>query len=102
KTVNWGDLLDAYLSVDSGSPGENEAFLNLETGEFLYRSASGDDLDELPSDIDDAPEKYLQIPDKREFDLGKRLAIRFVREFLPADIGRAEIIFSARGAYGRF
>jgi RimJ/RimL family protein N-acetyltransferase len=101
-TVSWDDLTDAYLFVDSGSPGENEAFLNLETGEPFYRSALLGDDDELPEDIDDEPEKYLPVPDKRELNLGKRLALQFVAEFLPADLGRAENIFSRRGAYGRF
>ena len=101
-SVDWNNLLDAYSYVDSGSPGENEAFLNLETGESFYRSAFGGDLDELPEDIDDEFEKYLGVPDKRELNLGKRLVFQFVEEFLPDDLDRVERIFGRRGAYGRF
>ena len=101
-TVNWNDLLNAYLFVEAGSPGGNEAFLNLETGELIYRSAFGDNFDEIPEDLDEAPEKYLSVPDKRELNLGKWLALLFVEEFLPADLDQARRIFARRGAYRRF
>jgi hypothetical protein len=58
-------------------------------------------LDELPDDIDDS-DKYIQIPDKRELELGKPLALNFAREFLPDDVGYVEQIFRRRGAYARF
>jgi hypothetical protein len=43
------------------------------------------------------PEKYLRVPDKRELNLGKSLALQFVAEFLPRDLDRAERIFGRRG-----
>jgi hypothetical protein len=55
----------------------------------------------LPDDIDDS-EKFLQIPDKRELDLGKPLALDFAREFLPDDFDEVRQFFSRRGAYARF
>jgi len=39
--------------------------------------------DALPDDIE-GDKKYIAIPDKRELDLGKPLALDFAREFLPA------------------
>jgi hypothetical protein len=56
-----------------------------------------DDLDELPDDIDDS-EKYVQIPNKRELDLGKPLVLNFARQFLPDDFDEVRQIFSSRGA----
>ena len=56
----------------------------------------------MPEDLDDAPEKYLKVPDKRELNLGKRLVFQFVEEFLPNDLDRVDRIFGRRGAYGRF
>jgi hypothetical protein len=58
-------------------------------------------LDELPDDIDDE-EKYVQIPDKRELDLGKPLVFDFVGQFLPDDFDEVRRIFSRKGAYARF
>ena len=62
---------------------------------------TSDDLDELPDDVGDS-EKYLQIPDKRELDLGKPLALDFARQFLPNDFDEVRQLFSKRGAYARF
>ena len=61
----------------------------------------GDGLDSLPDDIDDG-EKFLPIPDKRELDLGKPLALNFARQFLPGDFDEVRQFFSRRGAYARF
>jgi hypothetical protein len=55
----------------------------------------------LPDDIDDN-EKFLQIPDKRELDLGRPLALDFAREFLPDDFDDVRQFFSRKGAYARF
>ena len=60
-----------------------------------------DDLDSVPDDIDDS-EKFLPIPDKRELDLGKPLALDFARQFLPGDFDEVRQFFSRRGAYARF
>jgi hypothetical protein len=54
----------------------------------------------LPYDIGD--EKYISIPDKRELDLGKSLALDFAREFLPDDYDEVRQFFSRRGAYRRY
>jgi hypothetical protein len=55
----------------------------------------------VPDDIGDS-EKFLQIPDKRELDLGKPLPLDFARQFLPADFDDVLQFFSRRGAYARF
>jgi hypothetical protein len=53
-------------------------------------------LVELPDDTGDS-EKFLQIPDKRELDLGKPLALDFARQFLPGDFDDFDNV-SAEGA----
>jgi hypothetical protein len=55
----------------------------------------------LPDDIGDS-EKFLQIPGKRELDLGKSLSLDFARQFLPADFDNVRQFFNRRGAYARF
>ena len=57
--------------VSADSTGEHQAFLCRPSGKvYWYLEYSDDQLSELPDDIDDG-EKYVQIPDKRELDLGK-------------------------------
>jgi len=80
--------------------GENEAYLDRQSGKIYWHSEFGDNEEELPNDIDD--EKYISIPDKRELDLGKSLALDFAREFLPDDYDEVRHIFSRRGAYRRY
>jgi hypothetical protein len=80
--------------VSSGGMGENEAYLDRQSGKIYWHSEFGDNDEELPDDIDD--EKYTAIPDKRELDLGKPLVLDFAREFLPEDYDEVRRIFSRR------
>jgi hypothetical protein len=79
--VSFSDLQFAFEFVSSGGIGENEAYLDRQSGKIYWHSEFGDNDEELPHDIDN--EKYIAIPDKRELDLGKPLVMDFVREFLP-------------------
>ena len=98
--VSFSDLQCAFEFVSSGGMGENEAYLDRQSGKIYWHSEFGDDDEELPDDIDD--EKYIPIPDKRELDLGKPLVLDFAREFLSDDYDELRHIFSRRGAYRRF
>ena len=73
--------------------GEHQAFACKQSGKVYWRSELSDDLDELPDDIGGS-EKFLQIPDKRELDLGKPLALDFARRFLPGDLDDVRRCFS--------
>ena len=99
-TVSFSDLQVAFEFVSSAGMGENEAYLDRQSGKIYWHSEFGDNDEELPDDIDD--EKYTAIPDKRELDLGKPLILDFAREFLPDDCDEVRRIFSRRGAYRRF
>jgi hypothetical protein len=98
--VSFSDLQCAFEFVSSAGIGENEAYLDRQSGKIYWHSEFGDNDEELPDDIDD--EKYTAIPDKRELDLGKPLVLDFAREFLPDDYDEVRRIFSRRGAYRRF
>jgi hypothetical protein len=78
--VSFSDLQLAFEFVSSGGMGENEAYLDRQSGKIYWHSEFGDNDEELPDDIDD--KKYILIPDKRELDLGKPLVLDFAREFL--------------------
>src|SRR5215813_5330617 len=79
--VSFSDLQLAFEFVSSGGMGENEAYLDRQSGKIYWHSEFGDNQEELPDHIDDA--KYISIPDKRELDLGKPLVLDFARQFLP-------------------
>jgi len=98
--ISFTDLQNAFLFVIFGAPGENEAYLDRQSGKIYCHSYFGDNDEELPDDIDD--EKYIAIPDKRELDLGKLLVLDFVSQFLPDDYDEVSRVFSRRGAYGRY
>ena len=98
--VSFSDLQLAFEFVSSGGMGENEAYLDRQSGKIYWHSGFGDNDEELPDDIDD--EKYIAIPDKKELDLGKPLVLDFAREFLPDDYDEVRHIFSRRGAYRRY
>jgi hypothetical protein len=99
--VSFRDIQDAFDFVSVGGGYEHQAFLCKETGKIYYQSEFADDLDELPDDIGDS-DKFLQIPDKRELDLGKSLALDFAREFLAHDLNDVRQFFGKKGAYARF
>jgi Uncharacterised protein family (UPF0158) len=99
--VRFQDILDAVEAVSSGHLGENNAWLCKQSGRIYWQFGNDDEPEELPDDIDDG-EKYIQIPDKRELELGKPLALAFASEFLPEDFDKVRQIFSRRGAYARF
>ncbi|RWJ00148.1 hypothetical protein [Mesorhizobium sp.] len=98
--VSFKDILLAFEFVSSGGM-EHQACLCKQSGTFYWHSELAGDLDELPDDIDDS-DKYVQIPDKKELDLGKPLVLDFARQFLQDDVGDVQEIFSKRGAYARF
>jgi hypothetical protein len=71
--VSFSDLRLAFEFVSSGGIGENEAYLDRQSGKIYWHSKFRDNDEELPDDIDD--EKYISITDKKELDLGKPLVL---------------------------
>jgi hypothetical protein len=97
------DLVDAYEWRSSDHEGSRSAQANRLTGEV--RLIPGDfDVDfdeELPDDVDDDA-TWASVPDERDLDLGRRLAMRYAEERLPDDLDRVGQYFSRQGAYARF
>ena len=104
--ASFKELVEAFELVSMGAPGfgEHHAYLCRESGKIYWHSDFSDleELnDELPEDIEDE-EKYVELPDKRELDLGNRLALDFARQVLPAEFDDVRDMFHRRGAYARF
>jgi Uncharacterised protein family (UPF0158) len=86
--------------VSSAPPFENAAYLDRETGEVYYVSASGDS-DELPGNVEE-DDKYVSIPHKNDLDLGRELVFAFVAAEIPDEFESVKRIFSKKGAYARY
>jgi hypothetical protein len=100
-SVTYSDLLEAFDWVSASAPGDNSAYICRATGR-IYLASSLIELDEkLPEDIDDAA-RYLEVPHKYDFDLGKNLVFRFAEDHLPDDWEKIEGFFHRSGAYRKF
>ncbi len=97
---SFNDIENAFLFVGSAQYGENEAYLDTETGRIFYRSdMSG--IDEIAENGVD-PDEMVIIPHKNDLDLGKALVLEFAASHLPDEYDRVLDIFGRRGAYARF
>ena len=81
--VSFADLELAFDFVSAGHEGENQAYIDRQSGKIYSASDVTDAEEELPPDIED--EKYVEIPHRNELDLGKPLVLDFVGQFLPDD-----------------
>ncbi|MDH3287635.1 MAG: UPF0158 family protein [Betaproteobacteria bacterium] len=99
--AKFDEIMAAFEFVSLGPPMEHAAYLSKETGTIYWHSEFGDNFEELPADIDEE-DKYLSIPHKNDFGLGKRLAIQFAEAFLADDVRKVREIFRRQGAYARF
>ncbi|MBC8752760.1 MULTISPECIES: UPF0158 family protein [Paraburkholderia] len=100
--VRLDDLSLAFDFVSYAAPMEHNAYVSLDTGKIWWTSDSSDAFDEeVPDDLETS-DRYLAIPHKNELDLGRRLALRFVTQELPAHYEQVEAFFRRQGAYARF
>jgi hypothetical protein len=97
--VEFKNILEAFEFVSFGSMYEHQAFLDTSTGKIYYHSEYGDDLDELPEDID---ERFIEIPHKNELDLGKKLVLEFAYRYLPDEVDRIQAMFDRKEAYSTY
>ncbi|MGO9171124.1 MAG: hypothetical protein ACLP7P_04055 [Rhodomicrobium sp.] len=96
--VKYDDLANA-VEFASISGFDNSAYVCTVTGATYYVSSEIDE--EVPEDLETS-DKYIQVPTKRDLDLGTRLALWFVEDELPDDYDTAAGFFRKKGAYGRF
>ncbi|GHA09733.1 UPF0158 family protein [Oceanisphaera arctica] len=96
--MKFTDILDAFEMIGGAPMGEADTYICKETGQVYIDSTYCDEP--MPDDL--GSDRYLCLPDKRDLDLGRRLAERFAWNYLPGDAEKVEDIFRSRGAYGRF
>lgn len=100
-TVRFDDVLEALEFVSGGPPDGHRAYISLDTGRVIWTGGDDQLEEDVPEDLETS-DRYLAVPHKRELDLGRDLALRFVREELPDGVGVVREIFARRGAYRRF
>ena len=99
--VDLDRLLDALLWVGAGGSG-NAAYVCSQTGAVYVVAA---ELDEFAADLPDdleSNDRYLQVPDQFTLNLGRGLAYRFAREYLPEATAQVHECFRGKGGYARF
>jgi hypothetical protein len=100
--VNMNDLSDAFEFVSAGDGIDMvEAYISLDTGKVYWVSDAVPEEEEIPDDVQTS-DRYIEVPNKRELDLGQRLIFRFMKEHLPQQYDRVAEIFRRNGAYSRF
>ncbi|MBI3285380.1 MAG: hypothetical protein HYZ65_11125 [Burkholderiales bacterium] len=101
-TVSYAELQDAFDFVSAAAPLEHNAYLALDSGKIYWFSDLVDTGEEdLPEDLENAG-RYLPIPHKNDFNLGRELVLSFVDQALPDDYSTVAAYFHKRGAYGHF
>jgi len=98
--VKFFNLDVAYEFVSSEALGMNSAILCKETGQIFYQS-DDIDSDEFPEDFEDN-DKYIEIPNKRDLNLGNELVYDFMLAHLPDKADTVKTFFRSKGAYARF
>ena len=101
-SVKKEDLDAAFEWAEGGEYG-TAAYINRQTGQFYWQGEDYDLPDELhlPADIEDE-EKYIELPTKRDLDLGSQLVFDFTLNHMLDDYDRVREIFRRRGAYSQF
>ena len=99
--VKFDELLAAFEWVSDGEAlaVDCAAYISRIAGTVHWRGEGVDE--ELPADIEDGT-RYIAVPHKNEFDLGRSLAFRFVEEHLPRARETVDEFFRKRGAYSKF
>ncbi|MBL1277101.1 MAG: hypothetical protein COB30_013540 [Ectothiorhodospiraceae bacterium] len=95
--IDYNDVEIAFEFINFAPSGENEAYVNVQTGKTYWVSGLGDnefgdDDEAFPDDIDDN-DKYAALPHKNDLDLGKVLVLAFSTQFLSEDIDKIKSIF---------
>ena len=94
-------LLDAYEWASATGPYENSAYVSRASGQIWLVSDFDDMGEEPPADAGDES-MYANVPNKKELDLGRSLALHFADEQLPQYSSQIRGFFSKPGAYAKF
>jgi len=100
--IKLSELIEASEFVSVSDLDEHQAYICKRTGRIISVSEGMDLEEEVEFPDDPDLDAYHMVPHRRDLDLGRRVALSFVAEELPAALDKARNIFSRRGAYRRF
>lgn len=100
-SVSLDELLAAYewLSAGQAAAIDCQVYVDRKTGSIHWRGEGIDE--EFPGNIEDG-NLYIAFPQKNEFDLGRSLVLRFVKEHLPQHQEAVHGFFRKKSAYAQF
>lgn len=98
--VKYDDLEYGFI-IANADGFDSVAYLDKQTGKVYTYAEGADNFEELPEDVENE-ERYLCIPEKKDFDLGIGLVMKFVSEHLPESEDKVSQMFNRRGAYSRY
>lgn len=96
----FDNIEEAFEFVNSSPYGENRAVICKDTGKILVQSDIAD-VDEI-GDTDEDSKDWVDVPDKKDLDLGQHVAWGFVEDRIPNEYDRVRAMFRRSGAYRRF
>lgn len=94
-------MLDAFDFVSVDSPYDQGAYINPATGAIFYVSPEIEAESETPDDFETS-DRYIAVPHKKDFNLGRDLVFSFVDDELPEHFETVAGFFRRKGAYRRF
>lgn len=99
--ISRDDLLSAFDWVSSSQSAgmDGEAYIDRATGQIHW---IGEGVDEEPPDDLEDGSRYIAVPTKSEFELGRELALQFVEQRLLHELQTVQGYFRQRGAYAKF
>jgi hypothetical protein len=95
--VRFSELQDAFMFVSGGDQIEAAAYICPTSGKIYWVGDSVPDDEAVPDDLDDC----VEVPHKRDLDLGSRLVFAFAEQAMPDDYDTIRDIFRKKGAYAR-
>jgi len=96
----FDDIEEAFEFVNASPYGETQAIICKDTGKILVQSDVAD-VDEI-GDMDEDSEDCVDVPDKKDLDLGQHLVWAFVEDRISNEYDRVRAMFRRSGAYRRF
>jgi hypothetical protein len=99
--VRFSELFDAFEFVSVDSPYDQGAYINPATGTIFYVSPELEAESETPDDFETS-DRYIAVPHKNDFNLGRDLVFSFVDDELPEHFETVAGFFRRKGAYRRF
>lgn len=99
--IPLSELMFALECASGDALIDHLAYIDLHEGTVHCWSSEGGPDETLPDDIETS-DRYLFLPDKRDLDLGRELALAFADEALPDEYRTIAGFFRQKGAYRRF